>query len=165
MAETERRQPPQNPEGFRNWALAAANALEHRTARPPFGPQVPGSFAEAVAFLTSERALAPDPPDGLPACYAAGLVEAESMVAALYEAAFVPFGVSEDTGLRIYVWPDSGNDPMGDLEAEVVGVRFGEERDSLVFSEPHLRIKDLACEGVEDLRKVHALVLSAARRA
>ncbi len=157
--------PPWGIAPFEVWVRRAASDLALHPQNPAFADGVPGLFAEAAAYLTSPEVLAPaGPPDWSPAVYERDRHgEGDTMLVALYGAAFGSPDPNDDS-LEILVQPVSAAEDSEQPSGIVVGVLVGEERDRLLFSATRLRIPDLACTNVEDLRRVYRLVLSAADR-
>ena len=155
---------PSEPRGrsFEAWALAAADDLRPDPGQPRH--QGPGSLSEAVALLLSPRLLGPSEvtPEGLPGVYAESGDASGEVLGPLYSAAFGPELSNPDSAFRVYATIDheEGEDPS----LEVAGVRVGEHKDRLLFSEPGLPLPEISCTNLADLRRLHARVLSAAFR-
>lgn len=149
---------------FEDWALAAAGLLGP-TIGPPIGPpdaEEPGSVSEAVASLLFPGLLGPIPPSGYPGLYEGGADPSGGILEVLYYAAFGPPVERPDPALRIFAVLDHEAD--ADPALEVAGVLVGERKDRLLFSEPHLPLGEISCSNLDDLRRLHARILSAARR-
>lgn len=172
------------PRSFETWVYAAALDLGGR--HPTLERTQPGTFSEAVAFLLSDDALAPDA-EGYPAFLAAHEEDdeeyaAELLAGSLYAAAFLPrpaFGEDLDVPFASYFSYDVTTPEQDLLPADLNGrgelgtlvglctIRLADDRtpEHAVFHEPHLPLKALSCRNLAYLRRLHALVLRSYRPA
>lgn len=151
------------PRSFEEWAFAAARDLAN-TPPPPRAGAMPdlGSLSEVLAVLVSPRVLGPRAPDDFPGVYLEGGDPSGGALEVLYTAAFGPDMAHPDPAFRVYVTLNHEADAAPALEA--VGLLVGEEKDTLLFSEPGLPLPEISCTTRADLQRLHARVLSAARR-
>jgi hypothetical protein len=172
------------PRSFETWVYAAA--LDIRGRHPTLECAQPGTFSEAVAFLLSDDALAPDA-EGYPASLGTHEEDdeehaADLLAGSLYAAAFLPhpaFGEDLSVPFASYFAYDvttpeqdrlprdlNGRGELGTLVGLCV-IRLADDNapEHVVFHEPHLPLRLLSCRNLADLRRVHELVLRSYRQA
>lgn len=147
------------PTGFQEWVNRVARDLSVR--REDLDDDTPGSFSEAVTYLTSPRVLGPKESD-LPGVYVRAGDE-EHVVLAAYSAAFVPPGDFTGTVEVLF----STDHPHEGSFVDVVVVLWersegegGRDTARVVASLRKAPLSSFACRNVGDLEGLYRFVKS-----
>lgn len=165
---------------FQDWITNAASYLtEDLDVRHHYETNAPGGVSEAAAYLLSRVALAPDA-EGHPTLEGHGGIskidDFEKLATVLYATSF-PKEQYHNENIDLFVRFESDfadTEPPEQREMitliKAVGVLFAPEDPTqatesvLIFHERGLHLNELACETLEDLKRLHARIRSCAIR-
>lgn len=167
---------------FDTWVRSAAITLRHRGPFTHLQESAPHSLQKAIDLLTTAEMLYPAEDDGFPGYLYFEKEKLgdfdyyfERLMLGLYEIYYQDLATSlaggelDGKGFRKFVVSSKyidDSDPGEDREVfvQVNGVLIGEQKDSLLFSEPGVRLQDYSAENFEDLYRLYELVGSARNR-